>query len=91
MQQTWRWFGPKDRVTIDEVLQAGAEGVVTALHHVPPGARWTREAIAQRQAEISRMADGSPSGLRWTVVESLPVAEDIKQQNGDYRVHFDAY
>ncbi|MCB1332729.1 MAG: mannonate dehydratase [Roseivivax sp.] len=87
MRQTWRWFGPKDRVTIDDMLQAGVEGVVTALHHVPTGAAWTPELIEARQTEIATMADGTPSGLRWEVVESLPVSEDIKRQTGDWRDH----
>ena len=91
MRQTWRWFGPKDRVSVDDMRQAGVEGVVSALHHVPTGAVWTPEAIAQRQAEIARMADGSPSGLAWEVVESLPVSEDIKKQRGDWRAHIAHY
>ncbi|PLX44032.1 MAG: mannonate dehydratase, partial [Hyphomicrobiales bacterium] len=91
MRQTWRWFGPKDLVSIDDVRQAGAEGVVSALHHVPTGAVWSREQISQRQAEIGRMKDGSPSGLAWEVVESLPVSEDIKKQKGAFRDHYANY
>lgn len=91
MKQTWRWFGPKDLVTVDGMRQAGVEGVVTALHHRPPGAVWTLDDIRQRQAEIATMADGSPSTLTWDVVESLPVSEAIKQQQGDWRAHLDAY
>jgi mannonate dehydratase len=91
MRQTWRWFGPKDRVSVDDMRQAGVEGVVSALHHVPTGAVWTPEAITQRQAEIGRMADGSPSGLAWEVVESLPVSEDIKKQRGEWRTHVANY
>ena len=91
MQQTWRWFGPKDLVSIDDVVQAGATGIVSALHHVPTGAVWTPEAIAQRQAEVGQLSDGSPSGIGWDVVESLPVSEDIKKQQGDWRAHLDAY
>lgn len=87
MRHTWRWFGPKDRVSIDDMLQAGVRGVVTALHHVPTGTVWTPEEIARRQAEIAAMADGAPSGLRWEVVESLPVSEAIKTQTGDWREH----
>ena len=91
MRQTWRWFGPQDRVSVDDMCQAGVEGVVSALHHVPTGAVWTPDAIAQRQAEIARMADGSPSGLSWEVVESLPVSEDIKKQRGAWRAHIANY
>ncbi|MHA6344314.1 mannonate dehydratase [Roseivivax sp. CAU 1761] len=91
MRQTWRWFGPEDRVSIDDVAQAGAEGVVSALHHVATGAVWSRDEIARRQAEIGRMRDGGPSGLAWEVVESLPVSEDIKTQTGDWRAHLDAW
>lgn len=87
MRQTWRWFGPKDLVSIDDMLQAGVEGVVTALHHMPTGAVWSPEDIAQRQAELAMMKDGAPSGLKWEVVESLPVSEDIKRQSGDWKQH----
>ncbi|MBK5923173.1 mannonate dehydratase [Rhodovulum sulfidophilum] len=91
MRQTWRWFGPRDLVSIDDVRQAGAEGIVSALHHVPTGAVWTPEEIARRKAEIGTMADGTASGLTWDVVESLPVSEDIKKQTGDWRAHIEAY
>lgn len=87
MRHTWRWFGPRDRVSIDDMLQAGVQGVVTALHHVPTATVWTPEEIAKRQAELSVMRDGSPSGLRWEVIESLPVSEAIKTQTGDWRAH----
>lgn len=91
MRQTWRWFGPKDLVSIDDMLQAGVEGVVTALHHVPNGAVWHIEEIQKRQAQVGRMSDHSPSGLNWDVVESLPVSEDIKRQQGDWRLHIENY
>lgn len=91
MRQTWRWFGPRDPATISDMEQAGVEGVVSALHHVPTGAVWTPEAIAARQHEIATRADGSPSALAWEVVESLPVSEDIKRQSGAWRAHLDAY
>lgn len=91
MRQTWRWFGPKDQVSIDDMMQAGVEGVVTALHHVRTGDVWTAEEIARRQGEIGRMKDGTPSGLKWEVVESLPVSEDIKKRKGDWRAHIAAY
>jgi len=91
MRRTWRWFGPQDRVTVDDMLQASVEGVVSALHHVPTGVVWSATEIAQRQAEIARMKDGKPSGLAWEVVESLPVSEDIKKQSGAWREHIEAY
>ncbi|NJO39096.1 MAG: mannonate dehydratase [Rhizobiales bacterium] len=91
MRQTWRWFGPKDLVSVDDMLQAGVEGVVTALHHVPTGAVWTADEIGKRQDEIARMTDGAASGLAWEVVESLPVSEDIKKQQGAWREHIDNY
>lgn len=87
MRQTWRWFGPKDRVSVDDMMQAGVEGVVSALHHVATGAVWTPEEIARRQREIETCRDGRPSTLRWEVVESLPVSEDIKKQKGDWKTH----
>ena len=91
MKQTWRWFGPKDMVSIDDIRQAGAIGIVSALHHVPTGAVWTAEEIARRQREIATMKDGAPSTLTWDVVESLPVSEDIKKQSGEWRNHIAAY
>jgi len=91
MKQTWRWFGPKDPITIDSLLQAGVEGVVTALHDLPPGTVWPIEAIEARQQQIAMRADGSASGLKWDVVESLPVSESIKTGTGEWRDHIEAY
>lgn len=91
MKETWRWFGPNDMVSIQDIEQAGASGVVSALHHIANGAVWTPEEIAKRQAEIATRADGTPSGLTWDVVESLPVSEDIKTQTGDWRAHLETY
>jgi len=91
MRQTWRWFGPADLASIDDVVQAGVEGVVTALHHVPNGVVWTPEEIAKRQEEVRRRKDGSPSGIEWEVIESLPVSEDIKKQKLDWREHIANY
>ena len=91
MRQTWRWFGPKDLTSIDDIMQAGAAGVVSALHHVPNGAVWTPEDIAKRHEEIATRKDGSASGLTWDVVESLPVSEDVKKQKGDWREHIENY
>ncbi len=91
MRQTWRWFGPKDQTSIDDITQAGAEGIVSALHHVPNGVVWTPEEIAKRKTEIATRRDGTPSGLTWDVVESLPVSEDIKKQKGAFREHIANY
>jgi mannonate dehydratase len=91
MRQTWRWFGPGDLATVEDMEQAGVEGVVSALHHVPTGAVWTAEAIAERQRAIGTRSDGTKSSLGWEVVESLPVSEDIKKQKGDWRAHLDVY
>ncbi|MCY4180575.1 MAG: mannonate dehydratase, partial [Litoreibacter sp.] len=91
MKQTWRWFGPSDPISIDEIVQTGATGVVTALHHIPNGAVWGLEQINERKAAVAHRKDGSPSGLTWDVVESLPVSEDIKKQDGDWRDHIAAY
>ncbi|MBW7057268.1 mannonate dehydratase [Paracoccus bogoriensis] len=87
MRQTWRWFGPADTVSIDDMMQAGVQGVVTALHHIPTGAVWSSAEIETRQQAIAHMRDGTPSGLAWEVVESLPVSEAIKTQTGDWRGH----
>lgn len=88
MEQTWRWFGPDDAIELAEIRQTGATGIVTALHHIPYGVEWSKEEIAARKAMIE--ADGS-LGLRWSVVESLPVSEPIKQASGDLSRLFDTY
>lgn len=91
MRQTWRWFGPDDVATVDDMIQSGVEGVVTALHHVPNGEVWTPSEIALRQAQVRVKKNGVPSGLEWEVAESLPVSEDIKKQKGDWRAHIENY
>lgn len=91
MRQTWRWFGPQDRVSINDMMQAGVEGVVSALHHVPTGTAWAPEEIEKRQLQIAKMKDGAPSRLAWEVVESIPVSEDIKRQTGDWKNHVQAW
>ena len=88
MEQTWRWFGPEDAIALPEIRQTGATGIVTALHHIPYGVVWSPEEIAKRKALIEGDAT---LGLRWSVVESLPVAEPIKQGEGDLGRLFDNY
>lgn len=91
MRQTWRWFGPADTVGIDGMLQAGVQGVVSALHDVPSGVLWQPEAIAERQRAIRTRACGSASGLEWEVVESLPVPDDLKRGGGEWRAQLTAW
>ncbi|WP_193142828.1 mannonate dehydratase [Meridianimarinicoccus sp. MJW13] len=91
MQQSWRWFGPKDTVSIPDMRQAGVTGVVSALHHIPNGVVWSDEEIKRRQQQIEQQPNGAPTSLVWNVVESLPVSENIKQQTGDWRAHIENY
>jgi mannonate dehydratase len=91
MKQTWRWFGPADTISMDELLQVGVEGVVSALHHIGTGDVWSVEEIKKRQDQISKKEDGSPSHLTWDVVESVPVSEDIKTQTGNWLEHIENY
>ncbi len=91
MRQTWRWFGPNDKVTLADARQSGVEGIVTALHHVPTGDIWHAEEIEKRQREVAFHPGGTATHLKWEVVESLPVSEAIKTQTGEWRAHLVHY
>jgi len=85
MKETWRWFGPQDPIPLDQIKQAGAAGLVSALHHIYRGEAWPLDEVLKRKAEIES------AGLVWSVVESIPVHNSIKLRSGPYRQYIAAW
>lgn len=85
MKSTWRWFGPNDSVSLEKIAQAGATGIVTSLHHIPTGEVWQLEDIYARKTEVEK------AGLEWSVIESIPLHNDLKKRTGDFKSQLENY
>lgn len=85
MRHVWRWFGPIDKVSVIDAAQSGAQGIVSALHHIPTGVAWTGAEISKRQEEVRA------GGLEWELVESIPISESIKTMSEDWKAHIAAW